>query len=114
MIAAPAQKTMLMPRGFLAAHDESASGTADEFVTWREYLRFHANTICPTASVTINGFSLTIPTRMPLARPTAAPRPMHARIPAARPWPDPTLTPTSKFAPKDMTPGGREVDAGLA
>ena len=105
MIAAPVQKTMLMPRGFSAAHDESASGTEDEFVTSREYLRFHANTICPTASVTISGFSLTIPTRMPLTRPTPAPRPMQARIPSASRWSDPTPTPTIKFPPKEMTPG---------
>ena len=42
MIAAPVQKTTLTPRGFSAAHDESASGTWDEFVTSREYLRLHA------------------------------------------------------------------------
>ena len=83
MIAAPVQKTALMPRGFCAAQDESASGTWDESVTSREYLRLHARTICPTASVTISGFSLTIPTRTPLTRPTSAPRPMQARMPSA-------------------------------
>ena len=38
MIAAPVQKTALMPSGFSAAHDESASGTWDEFVSSRAYL----------------------------------------------------------------------------
>ena len=105
MIAAPVQKTALMPRGFAAAHDESAPGTWDEFVTSREYLRLHADTISPTASVTISGFSLRIPTSTPLTRPTPAPSPMHARIPSTSRWSDPRLTPTIRFPPKEMTPG---------
>ena len=83
MIAAPVQKTTLIPSGFSAAQFESAVGTLDWFVTDREYLKPHASTICPTASVTISGFSRSSPTRIPFTRPTPAPRPMQTRIPSA-------------------------------
>ena len=104
MIAAPVQKTALIPRGFAAAHDESDSGTCNETVFSRAYFELHASTIWPTASVTISGFSLTIPTRIPLTRPTHAPRPRQARIPTVRPWLSPTLTPTSTFPQMEITP----------
>jgi len=37
--AAPVQKTALIPRGFSAAHELSAGGTASEFVFSRAYRR---------------------------------------------------------------------------
>ena len=103
-MAAPVQKTALIPRGFSAAHDESDSGTCNETVFSRAYFELYASTICPTASVTIRGFSLTIPTRTPLTSPTSAPRPTQTSIPTARPWFEPTLTPTSTFAQREIVP----------
>ena len=105
MIAAPAQNTELIPSGFSAAHDESELGTADWPVTSREYLIATASTICPTASVTISGFSPKTPTKIPLTRPTSTPRPTHARIPSTNRSSDPELTPTSRFPPSEITPG---------
>ena len=66
MIPAPIQKTELMPSGFAAAHDDSAGGTWSEFVFSRAYRRLQAATICPTASVTISGFSLHDPDEDPV------------------------------------------------
>jgi hypothetical protein len=81
-VPAPVQKTTLIPSGFSAAQLESRVGTLDAFVTDREYLKPHASTICPTASVTISGFSRSRPTRIPFARPTPAPTQRQTRIPS--------------------------------
>ena len=72
MIADPVQKTLLIPSGLCVAQDDSPFGTFGWLVTTsREYLLLQARTICPTASVTISGLSLSTPTRMPLASPTS-------------------------------------------
>ena len=56
VIAAPVQKTLLIPSGFAVAQDDSPVGTFGRFVTTsREYLLLQARTIWPTASVTISG-----------------------------------------------------------
>ncbi len=102
--AAPAQKTELTPSGLSDAHDESDSGTCNDTVCSRAYFELYATAICPTASVTISGLSLTIPTRIPLARPTSAPSPSATMIPTVNPWPEPTLTPTSTFPQSEITP----------
>ena len=39
-----------------------------------------------------------------MARPTSAPRPRATRIPTVSPWLDPTLTPTSTFPQREITP----------
>ena len=74
-------------------------------VTSREYLIAIASTICPTASVTISGFSLRIPTRIPLTSPTSTPTPTQARIPSTSLSLAPALTPTRRFPPREITPG---------
>ena len=59
VIAAPNQKTLLAPSGFVVAQFESPLGTFGRLVTTsREYLLLQARTIRPTASVTISGLSL--------------------------------------------------------
>ena len=104
MRAAPVQKTALIPRGLCAAQDDSAFGTLGVGAISRLYRTLHARAICPVASVTISGFSLTIATRKPLARPTSAPRPMLARMPSANRLSEFALTPTRTFPQREITP----------
>ena len=104
MRAAPVQKTALIPRGLCAAQVDSAFGTLGLAAISRLYRTLHARAICPVASVTISGFSLTIATRKPFARPTSAPSPMLARMPSANRLSEFALTPTRTFPHREMTP----------
>ena len=95
-----------MPSGFSYAHDQSAVGTCEWVTTCsREYLLLQASAICPTASVTISGFSLRIPTKKPLTKPITMPKPRQATIAGARLWSDPAPMPAIKLPPSAITPG---------
>src|SRR5579884_284320 len=105
-IAAPVQKTVLIPSGLCPAQLARPLGTFGWFVTTsREYLLLHASTTWPTARVTISGLSRSRPTKMPFASPTATPTPRHARIAGAIRWSEPAPTPAIRLPPREITPG---------
>jgi hypothetical protein len=60
---------VLIPNGLSDAQDESDVGTCSEIVCSRAYFVLYANAICPIASVTMSGFSLTMPTEDPVREP---------------------------------------------
>ena len=115
MIERPVQKTLLIPSGFSVTHDDSPPGTCGCVVTTsREYLLLHASTICPTASVTISGFSLQDPDEDAVDEPDE-----HAEADAARGSPRARRVVRARLDADDQVPAerddarGREVDAGV-
>ena len=105
MIAAPVQKTVLTPSGFAAAQDDSASGTFGWVATSREYLQLQREDDLPHRQRDDQRVQPQHPDEDAVdeadERPDAEAGEDREREPVVRP----RGTPTSRFAPREITPG---------